>query len=260
MAVVSSLGITFATASGTETVVATPALGDLIVIIAAYTGNVTTTAPTDNNADGHGTYTLVTSALANTSVDRILMWVRADAVQRAASTTFTLAPGATTGGGLQVFKITGMTTASVRRSGAQANGAAAGTPAAALGAAALTGNPLIGAVLNGTNPATMTPPTGFTESQDVGYTVPAAGLETAFASSGITASTITWGSTSATAFGAVAAEFDSSVGRPGYVGNFEDITKTQSMAFKRSSLFMLGDKWARRGPLWTPRREILVPA
>lgn len=247
MAVVSSLGITFATASGTETVVATPVLGDLIVIVVGTTGNVVTPVVTDNNTGGHGTYTLAASALANTSADRVYIFIRADPITSATSTTFSMVPGTTTGGGLQVFKVTGMTIAgpaAVRLSGSQANGAAAGTPACALGAAALTGNPLIGAVLNGTNPATMTAPTGFTESQDVGYTVPTAGMETAFASSGVTASTITWLSTSATAFGAVAVELDSRAGQtsvfpPRSSGaldiSFADTPKLQ--AVKRGAFF-----------------------
>lgn len=268
MATVTSRGITFATASGTETVVATPALGDLIVIVVAYTGNVVVTAPTDNNADGHGTYELVTSALKNTSADLLSIWVRSDPIRSATSTTFTIAPGVTTGGGLQVFSISGLTLtgpSAIRQSGAQANGAAAATPACPFGVVALTGNPLIGAVFNGTSPATMTAPTGFTESQDVGYSTPTTGLETALANSGVTASTITWASTSASAFSAVALELDTRAGQTSIFPprgaealdiSFADTPKMQGV--KRSSFFMLGDKWRRRGTIWVPRRDILT--
>lgn len=217
MAAVTSLGITFATASGTETVVATPALGDLIVIVCAYTGLTTVVAPTDNNADGHGTYELGRSAVKNTSADLLSIWVRSDVIQSATSTTFTIAPGATTGGGLQVFKVTGMTIAgpaAIRQSALNINGLATNTPAPSFGGTAtLTGNALIGAVFNGTSPATMTPPTGFTESQDVGYSTPTTGLETVFANSGITLSSVTWGSTSASAFSAVLIELDTRIGQ-----------------------------------------------
>lgn len=247
MAVVSSLGNNIVTTGGTTTVVATPALGDLIVIVTCYTGIATNILPTDNNADGHGTYSLVVAALKNASADRVAIYVRADAIQRAASTTFTIAPGASSGGGLQVFKITGMTIsgpAVVRQSGSQANGAAAGTPTCALAGAALTGNPLIGAVFNATNPATMTAPTGFTENLDTGYATPTTGYESVLASSGVTASTITWGSTSASAFGAVVAEFSAAVGQqstfPARGSGALDITQADSprlFAVKRAASY-----------------------
>lgn len=199
-----------------------------------------------------------------TSADTMWFYVRADAIQRAASTTWTLTPNASadTGGGLQVFKITGMTLCSLAavrsvagtaQASAINNGAAAGTPAPVLGAAALTGNPLIGAVFNATSPATMTAPTGFTESQDVGYATPTTGIETAFASSGVTASTITWGSTSASIFCASVVEFDAGVGaaaRP-------DAEEYKTAAYDRTARNRAAT-WMRR---WEPRPSgILVPA
>lgn len=56
MAAATLLGTaTFTTASGSKTVTATPAVGDLIIIVCAHTGNtVVGIAPTDNNSDGLG--------------------------------------------------------------------------------------------------------------------------------------------------------------------------------------------------------------
>lgn len=219
MATVTSLGITFNTNAGAKTVVATPAVGDVIVVVVANTGRTTAQpgALTDDNTDGHGTYQLVSAATATkaTSADTMWVYIRADSIQKAVSTTWTLTPlgGGDSGGGLQVFKITGMSItslAAVRQAAVANNGSAAGTPGPVLGVAALTGNPLIGAVFNATNPAGMTAPANFTESQDVGYNTPTTGLETVLASSGVTASTITWGSTSGSAFCATVVELDAS--------------------------------------------------
>jgi hypothetical protein len=80
------------------------------------------------------------------------------------------------------------------------------------GAAPFTTNSILGAVFNAANPATMTPPaTGtWTEHDDVGYNTPATGMETVTLDSGFTSTTVTWGSSCASAFAAFAVEFDAS--------------------------------------------------
>jgi hypothetical protein len=239
MASITSAGITFTTVAGNKTVVATPAAADLIVIICANTGRTTAQAPavTDNNSDGFGTtpgYTNCT-ALASTkatSADSMWVFVRNALIGSGTSTTFTFAPagGADSGGGLQVFRVSGMSIVgqgAIRGGGIQSNQAAAGTPTPVLLArlgtsyvgtqAALTANCGIGAVFNATNPATMTAPASWTESQDVGYATPTTGLETAFRNSGITISSIAWGGTSGSAFCSVAIELDISVPLLGFV-------------------------------------------
>jgi hypothetical protein len=230
VAAVTLLGtISFDTASGTKTVVATPAVNDLIVIVTAHTGYTGVIAPTDNNADGLGTYTQIGSnAVKVASADRMQFWVRDALVGSATSTTFTTAPGTTTGGGLAVLKVTGMSRAgasAIRGSGLQSNQAAGGTPAPALPAAATGTNPLIGAVFNGVNPATMTPPATFdTERGEGGYNTPATGLEVASDDTGNTDTTVTWGSTSGgtTQFCSFVVELDStaaaSATAPGWQG------------------------------------------
>lgn len=199
---------TLNTTSGTHTVVATPAVNDLIVIIRANTGNVVSTAPTDTQS---GSYSFVTSALKATSADLMEVWVRTALIPAASSTTFSDAAGTTTGGGLAVLKVTGMPAAgasAIRQSAVQANQSAATTPTPVLGLAALTTNALIGAVFNATSPATMTPRSSpaYTELTDVGYATPTTGLEVMSINSGETGTSIAWGGTSASAFCSIVVE------------------------------------------------------
>lgn len=207
---VSLLGTpTFNTTSGTKTVTATPAVGDLVIIITAHSGNKSTAAPTDNQTGG--TYTLVNTAVKATSADTMKVWVRNNLITSATSTVFTHAPGTTTGGGLVVIDCQGMDKAgssAIVRSGIQSN-IASGTPAPSLGATPSSANAIIGAVFNASNPATLTPRSGYTELYDSGYNTPATGLEVMSDNSGETSATITWGGTSATAFCSVAVELNS---------------------------------------------------
>jgi len=214
MATVTSLGNTFNTTNGTKTVTATPAVGDLIVIITGHTGNTATTTPTDNNSSG--VYVLITSALKNSSADILCAFVRTTTITSATSTIFTHAPGTTSGGGLQVYSLGGMSltgSGSVRSSGTQAN-QASGTPAPVLSLTPLTANPVLSAVLNGTNPGGITAPTSFTRDTDAGYNTPTTGGDWASRASGQTNATITWGSSSASAFSSLAVEFDTTVVAP----------------------------------------------
>lgn len=224
MAVLTLLGsTTFSTSSGTKTVTATPAVDDLIVIVCAHTGNTSAAAPTDNNSDGLGTYTLVgTQQSKNSSADTLGIWVRDALIGSASSTVFTHAPGSTTGGGLAVHKITGMSRAgssAVKQSAGQSNQAASGTPTLSFGANLTAGNVFLGAVFNASNPAGMTPPTGCTERTDVGYNSPASGLETTSRDSVVAVSSVPWGNTSS-AFCSAGVELD--VTTPLFVGRADE--------------------------------------
>lgn len=204
---------TFNTTSGSKGVTATPAVGDLPVIIAAHTGNTSTAAPTDNNADGLGTYSLINTAVKASSADTMKAWVRDAPIGSATSTTFTSNPGTSSGGGLAVIKATGMSrksVAAILQSAIQSNQASGGTPTPVLGAAAQTYNALIAAVFNATNPATMTPrgTPAWTERVDVGYNTPTTGLEVMTIDSGETGTSIAWGSTSGSAFASIVIELD----------------------------------------------------
>lgn len=215
MAVVSILGTaTFNTTSGTKTVTATPAVGDLIVIVTANSGSTTTTAaPTDNNGGG-GTYTLVNTAVKATSADTMQVWVRNALITSTASTTFTQAPGTTTGGGLVVLDVQGMDkvgASAVVRSGIQSNQASATTPAPTLGATPGINNAIISAVFNASNPVAVTARTGYSTAATGAYNTPATGISVIERDSGETSATITWGGTSATAFASIAVELDARV-------------------------------------------------
>lgn len=203
----------FTTATGTHTVTATPAANDLIVLVLAHSGYTGTDAPTDNNSDGLGTYTLAKSALSRSSGDTLAVWVRDHLVGSATSTVFTAAPGTTSGGGLAVMKLTGMTRVSsnaVKKTGSQDNGTGGTTPAASWtgGGSAATTNSVLAALMNQTSPGGVAKPTTFTTRQvNDGYAMPTTGIDIATVDSGNTDSTVTWGGNS-TLFGHVIVEFD----------------------------------------------------
>lgn len=164
-------------------------------------------------------FTLVTSALKNTSADIVAVFIANSLCASAAASTVTWATGAgnATGACVSVIAVSSMSragSAAVKQSAVQANRAAATTPAPVFGASCLTGNPTVGIVGNSTNPAGMTPPTGWTESgspvADIGYNTPASGSEVVSRDSGFTGTTVTWGSASASANGVVVVELDAS--------------------------------------------------
>jgi len=211
-AVRAKLGSTFNTTTGSHTVTATPAVDDLIVIVCGNTGITANPTVSDNNSDGLGAYTQIVGALKATSVDKLFVYVRNGKIGSATSTIFTVTGASSTGGGLNVFAISGaleVGSAAVRQSAKQEN-QAAGVPAPApvLANAALTTHTMIGAIFNGTNPATMTQRAApaYAEQYDVGYNGPPTGLETMTLDSGETASTITWGGTSASVWCSIIVE------------------------------------------------------
>lgn len=233
MASVTHAGATFSTAAGDKTVVATPTAGDLILIIAAatgVTGPVGALSVADDNADGNGVYTKVGASFtgfSTSAVGGLDAWVRNVLVGSATSTTFTATQTSSSGGGLSVFRISGMSIiglGAVRGAGGQSSGAALGTPAPVLlgrvgstfsgSQAALTGNVIIAAVANGTNSTTTVLPRSspaYSEDFDNGYSTPPAGLETSHINSGETSATITFGGTTASTFASIAVELDASV-------------------------------------------------
>jgi hypothetical protein len=200
--------------SGTtdRTVAITPAVGDLFIAFCVASVN-TQTAPTmtDNNS---GTYSLITTAQKATSADTMSVFVRNQFLANTTSTTLTCATGSNTAGEIVVVAVTGMSQTgsnAIRQSNRQENQASGGTPAPAFSSAALTDNMTLGAIFNATNPATMTTPTNWTERQDVGQATPTTGLEVVTRDSGFTGTTVTWGSTSGSAFSSIIVELDASV-------------------------------------------------
>lgn len=199
----------------------TPAAGDLLVVYVTASGTVAAGTMTDSQGLG---FTKITSVLKNASADTVYMFVANNlAAATAMTVTFDCTGDAATGAIIQVARVSGMTktgASAVRQTQTTANGAAAGTPAATFASAALTGNPTLGVVGNSSSPATLTPPTGWTEREDQGYSTPTTGAEYATRDSGFTGTTITWASTSATAFGVIIAELDASAAPPTVTTNF----------------------------------------
>lgn len=191
----------------------TPTAGDLLVVLTGHTGLAANPAL---SASANGiTFTAVTNALKNTSADICTLWVANQLVPASpAAMTITTTPGSSSGGGLFPFRVSGVPragTPAVKKTAVQANQAAAGTPTPNFGSATAAGNPLLAMLFNaGTAGSVGTPPTGWSEAGDLGYTVPAAGAEACFLAAGSTSSSYAFGATSATAFCVVAAEIDAS--------------------------------------------------
>lgn len=220
MATVAILQSLFNTTAGNKTTTAaTTTTSDLIVVVAAASGtslaNAATTAVSDNAS---GTYTKVAdSGSIATSSPRITIWIRDSLVASGASTTFTATQANSSGGGLIVYRVSGMTRTGLyaaRAAGSAFSDSTTQTPAVTLWTPALTGNAMIGGVVNSTSPAGLTPPTSWTEdtspAADLGYSTPTTGLEACYRSSGHTSATTTWGGTSASAYRACVVELDTS--------------------------------------------------
>lgn len=203
--------VTWTTTAGNKTAALTPAVNGLLVVVAGQSGIITPGTVAD---DRGGTYTFILSCVRSASNSYGAIYVRNQLVTSAVLHTVTLTTGgADTGGGLNVFEFSGMTrtgSGAVRQSGKEDN-KTTGTPTCVLSVgAALTTNPLLGATVVILNPAAETPPTGWTERQDVGYATPTSGLETATIDSGFTGSSVVWGAASSAAYGAMAIELDAS--------------------------------------------------
>lgn len=191
----------------------TPVAGDLLVAFVVASATIATGTMTDSQALG---FTKVTSGVYFTNVSTIYMFVSNNTAAATSMTvTFDCTGDNATGAAINVYRIAGMSrtgSSAIKQTAKTENGVAAGTPAATFAASALTGNVTIGVVGNGNNPAAMIPPTGWTEAPtpDVGYATPPTGQETVFRNSGFTGTTITWGSASATEYGVIIAELDTS--------------------------------------------------
>lgn len=190
----------------------TPSAGDLLVVFLFASGSVT--VPTMSSSIAGVTFSSITSALARTSADTLTLFIANNFTTSASQTVTSGNMGAgCTGAIIMILQVTGMLRTGkdgIRQTAIQSNQAAAGTPTPVFGVACLTGNPTIGAVGNATSPATMTPPTNWTEGTDVGYSTPTTGGEDIFRNSGFTGTSMPWGGTSASAFGDIGAELDTS--------------------------------------------------
>lgn len=200
--------------SGNRTVAITPAVGDLLIVFCAVAGNAQD-APTMTDNNGAGTYDRI--ATRNWTISavnyRLSAFVRTALMVNTTSTTVTCTTGSNTSGSVIAVAVSGMTRVgadAILQSAGQDNQTASTTPAPAFGASALTENMTLGAVGNGTNPATLTFPTNWTERHDVGFASDALGQEVITRDSGFTSTTITWGGTSPSIFADIILELDTS--------------------------------------------------
>lgn len=188
----------------------TPVASDLLVAI-VYSSD--TTIDSGFTTSAGLIFTQVAKVPVRASVDTMYVFIAQSLAAASAQTaSFDCTGDAATGALIDVYAVSSMTRTgrfAVRQSISVANHAA-GIPAPAFSASALTGNPTLGGVANATSPATMTPPTSWTEGSDHGYATPTTGLETVFRNSGFTGTTVTWGSSSASAYSAVIFELDTS--------------------------------------------------
>lgn len=189
----------------------TPVANDLLVVFCTTTDAAPATAALTNSEST--AFTQIATALFVSSFHRCYLFV-ADALSAAVSQTVTFTPTpAGSGSNILVCAVSGMTkvgAAAVKQSKVLSNQAGGGTPEVIFDASALTGNPTLAFLANTSNPATVTAPTSWSELADIGYATPSGGAEYATRDSGFTGTTITWGSTSATAFGAIIVELDAS--------------------------------------------------
>lgn len=194
----------------------TPASGDLLQVDVVATGTVDTTPYLVDSTGEITSFTLAGSSVKASSVDTTYSFFSDSATTSATARTITFnCPAAAASGAVvTVYRVTltggRVGSFAIKQVASQSNQAAASTPAPVFGSAVTSANAVIGVVGNATNPATMTPPTGFVEDADNGYATPTTGSETVHSASGFTGTTVTWGSTSASAFDDFATEIDSS--------------------------------------------------
>lgn len=189
----------------------TPAAGDLM-LVGVMAGATAATGSVSNSQSI--TFTKVGEALVAGSTDRVYVFI-ADSQATAVSqtVTFDCTGDAADGAVIVVATIGGITRtgiSAVRQFKVVDNQAAAGTPAVTFDAAVLTTNPTFGYVGNASNPANVTAPVGHTTFANSGYSTPTTGLAYCTRLTGFTGPTLTWNSTSATAFGVIAVEIDTS--------------------------------------------------
>lgn len=198
-----------------------PALNDLLIVFVVASATVEDPGTLTSSIGGF-TFTQIARSAYRISSNSTYAFVADALVSDTSSQTVTFDTPSDPANGtiIIVASVSGMSKTgltAIRQSAKEENGAASGTPAPAFGIAALTGNPTLGAVGNESNPAGLTEPTGWTEGGDTGYNTPTTGGEYVHRDSGFTGTTITWGSSSASAFGAIILELDSS-GAGGIVG------------------------------------------
>jgi len=212
MATVTELGELWDTNAGNKAVTATPAVDDLIIIVAGASGMAGADDITIADNQG-GVYTRIVRSTAGGTAGMMDIWIRNSLVASAVSTIYTATITGDTGGGLTVLKVVGMA-----RTGSQASKQSIGESTQTespvvitFPAATLTGNPIVLGCFGEDNPAALGPPTGFTETTDTGWATPTTGVHVCFVNSGQTAAAYTYASGAFIDHNEVGVELDTSV-------------------------------------------------
>lgn len=206
--------------TGNRTLAMTPAIGDLWIVAVAVAGNTQSAATCADNNTIAGTYVRLGGALYNASADYFTLFARTAPFLNATSTTVTATTGSNTAGALHIIAISGSHKfggSCDRQIKVLANQAAGGTPAPAFDINALTTNMTLGFVANANSVVNMTTPTGWTERQENAFASGSVNLESVTRDSGFASTTVTWGSTSSTAFACAILELDGYDERSGFV-------------------------------------------
>ena len=217
MATGTHAGSTWNTTAGNKTVVATPASGDLIVVIHGMSGfaGADDSTITDNNSDGNGTYTKIGASPLSTgggTAGALWISIRDSLIGSATSTTFTATNSGDTGGGLTVMRFSGMSRvgSSAARQNVGQSSQTENPPVIAFSGVTLTANAIMLGVFGEDNPAGVTPPGGFSEAVDTGWATPTSGVEVCWDDSGNTASSYAWSGGALTDHNEVGVELDTS--------------------------------------------------
>jgi hypothetical protein len=199
MATGTDAGGTWNTTAGNKTVVATPSVGDLIVVVHGMSGWASgdNSVITDNNSGGGGTYSRLgnaTTPLSTGGGTACALWfsVRDELIKSASSTTFTATITGDTGGGLTVLRFSGMARkgfAAIRQFVGESDQTE--TPASlTFPQNTVTTNPVIMAIMGEDNPANAGLPVGFTEADNTGWATPATGIHVSWDDTGRDATTV----------------------------------------------------------------------
>jgi hypothetical protein len=190
----------------------TPAAGDMLVVFVTASGTTARGTMTDSQGTA---YANPVNVLYNSSANQVYLFVSQTSVAGTSTTvTFSLSSGSATGAIILVERVSGILTtsaAAIRQTATTANAAASTTPSATFSSSVLSANATLGAVGNSSDPPGLTAPSSWTALGGTGYNNPTTGGEDVGRNSGFSGTTITWGSTSATAYGVIIVELNAAV-------------------------------------------------
>lgn len=185
----------------------TPTAGDLLVVMFRAGG----VPPADPIVTSSAGLTFVLAAKSSTNTFIYIAEQLAAAVSQFITINFGAA-GVTALGG-SVERVAGMNRVGLdaMRQTDDDSGGTGTTPQVDLPAPAIPTNPILLMVGNGSNPAALTPPPGWTETFDLGIGTPTLGYESAVRSGGFSGTAIDWAAVSASAWRAIGIELDASI-------------------------------------------------